>query len=149
IRGTVQDIERACAAYGFHPLSLRLLAGLIVKDKRQPLDIRGAERYAQKVSADAVQRQHHVLEQSYAGLAPEGKALLSRLACFRSSVTYDTLAEITKDDPLAARLDETLDDLATRGLIHQSPITNHQLPITNYQLLLIFIPSSAATPTTA
>lgn len=129
IRGTVQDIERACAAYGFHPLSLRLLAGLIVKDKRQPLDIRAAERYAQKVSADAVQRQHHVLEQSYAGLAPEGKALLGRLACFRSSVTYDTLAEITKDDPLAARLDETLDDLATRGLVHQ---TNH--PISTFDL---------------
>lgn len=122
IRGTDRDIERACAAYGFHPLSLRLLAGLIVKDKRQPLDIRAAERYAQKVSADTVQRQHHVLEQSYAGLVPEGKALLGRLACFRSSVTYDTLAEITKDDPLAARLDETLDDLATRGLVHSATI---------------------------
>jgi len=139
IRGTVQDIERACAAYGFHPLSLRLLAGLIVKDKRQPLDIRAAERYAQKVSADAVQRQHHVLEQSYAGLAPEGRALLGRLACFRSSVTYDTLAEIVKQEnepkpeqgflsgllkkkPLSIDLDKTLDDLTTRGLVHSATI---------------------------
>ena len=117
IRGARAEIERACAAYGFHPLSLRLLAGLIVTDKRQPREIAAAERYAQKVSADAVQRQHHVLEQSYAGLAPASQTLLGKLACFRSSVTYDTLAEITKDDPLAARLDETLDDLTTRGLV--------------------------------
>jgi tetratricopeptide (TPR) repeat protein len=136
VRGTDQDIERACAAYGFHPLSLRLLAGLIVKDKRQPLDIRAAERYAQKVSADAKQRQHHVLEQSYAGLAPAGKALLGRLACFRSSVTYDTLAEITKDDPLAARLDETLDDLATRGLVHCSLVSKPDSLIPNSQSLI-------------
>lgn len=122
IHGARAEIERTCAAYGFHPLSLRLLAGLIVTDKRQPLEIAAAERYAQKVSADAVQRQHHVLEQSYAGLAPASKALLGRLACFRSSVTYDTLAEITKDDPLAARLDETLDDLTTRGLVHSATI---------------------------
>lgn len=122
IRGSRADIERACAAYGFHPLSLRLLAGLIVTDKRQPLEITAAERYAKKVSADAVQRQHHVLEQSYAGLAPASQTLLGRLACFRSSVTYDTLAEITKDDPLAAHLDETLDDLTTRGLVHSATI---------------------------
>lgn len=127
IRGGRTEIERACAAYGFHPLSLRLLAGLIVKDKRQPLDIAAAGRYERAVSEDLKQRQHHVLEQSYAGLAPESKALLGRLACFRSSVTYDTLAAITKDNPLAARLDETLDDLAARGLVHQTnhPISNH------------------------
>ena len=127
IRGGRQEIERACAAYGFHPLSLRLLAGLIVKDKRQPLDIAAAGRYERAVSEDVKQRQHHVLEQSYAGLAPESKALLGRIACFRSSVTYDTLAAITKDDPLAARLDEALDDLAARGLVHQTnqPISNH------------------------
>jgi tetratricopeptide (TPR) repeat protein len=144
IRGRRTEIERACAAYGFHPLSLRLLAGLIVKDKRQPLDIAAAGRYERAVSEDVKQRQHHVLEQSYAGLAPESKALLGRIACFRSSVTYDTLAAIVKQEteskpeqgflsglfkkkPLSINLEKTLDDLATRGLVHQTnhPISNH------------------------
>jgi hypothetical protein len=139
IRGGRKEIERACAAYGFHPLSLRLLAGLIVKDKRQPLDIAAAGRYERAVSEDVKQRQHHVLEQSYAGLAPESKALLGRIACFRSSVTYDTLAAIVKQEnepkpeqgflaglfkkkPLSIDLDKTLDDLVTRGLVHCATI---------------------------
>jgi len=37
-------IEEACAPYGYHPLSLRLLAGLIVGDFQQPGDIAAAKR---------------------------------------------------------------------------------------------------------
>jgi hypothetical protein len=35
-RGTHAEIETACAAYGYHPLSLRLLAGLVAKDPQLP-----------------------------------------------------------------------------------------------------------------
>ena len=35
IRGTHTEI-RPCAPYGYHPLSLRLLAGVIVRDFQQP-----------------------------------------------------------------------------------------------------------------
>ena len=59
IRGTHTEIETACAPYGYHPLSLRLLAGLIVGDFQQPGDIAAAKRL--DVSGDLVQRQHHVL----------------------------------------------------------------------------------------
>ncbi len=44
IRGGRGEIEAACAPYGYHPLSLRLLAGLVANDLRQPGDIAAARR---------------------------------------------------------------------------------------------------------
>src|SRR5262249_53179497 len=87
IRGTPTEIEAACAPYGCHPLSLRLLAGLIVSDFAQPGDIAAARRL--DVNGDLVQRQHHVLETAYDSLAPARRELLGRIACFRSPVAYD------------------------------------------------------------
>jgi len=148
IRGTHTEIETQCAPYGYHPLSLRLLAGLVLKDNRQAGDIACASRYADKVSADLKQRQRHVLEQAYEALTPALKTLLGRLACFRSSMTYEAIEAIhgrgdasgmseSSSSSMAGRpddLDESLDELLTRGLLHRS--TNPQFPnsqITNYQ----------------
>lgn len=82
IRGTHTEIETACTQYSYHPLSLRLLAGLIVGDFQQPGDIAAAQRL--DVSGDLIQRQHHVLATAYDSLAPSRQALLGRIACFRS-----------------------------------------------------------------
>jgi len=133
IRGTRAEIEAACGRYGYHPLSLRLLAGLIVSDFRQPGDIAVAQRL--DVSGDLIQRRHHVLEQSYESLTPARQLLLSRIACFRGAVGYDALEAIAgRGDALragkAARrkgkavhrpyeaTDADLRDLITRGLLH-------------------------------
>ncbi len=94
IRGTHTEIETACEPYGFHPLSLRLLAGLIVGDFQQPGDIAAAKRL--DVSGDLVQRQHHVLETAYDSLTPTRQALLGRIACFRSPVKYEALKAIAE-----------------------------------------------------
>ncbi len=118
IRGTHTEIEAACAPYGYHPLSLRLLAGLILGDFQQPGDIAAAKRL--DVSGDLVQRQHHVLETAYDRLAPARRALLSRIACFRSPVAYaalQALAEAGSPTPL----DTDLHDLVARGLLHHDP----------------------------
>ena len=77
-------------AHGYHPLSLRLLAGMIVNDLRQPGDIAAARRL--DVSGDLIQHQHHVLEQAYASLTADRHRLLSRFACFRGPVAYEALA---------------------------------------------------------
>jgi len=45
IEGTRAEIRDACAPHGYHPLALRLLAGLIVKDHRKPRDISVASRH--------------------------------------------------------------------------------------------------------
>ncbi len=137
IRGTHTEIETACAPYGHHPLSLRLLAGLIVGDFQQPGDIAAAKRL--DVSGDLIQRQHHVLEMAYDSLAPSRQALLGRIACFRSPVSYETLRAIELSgkalaagsdsngvsEPAASalplspsNLDADLRDLVARGLVH-------------------------------
>jgi hypothetical protein len=45
IRGTRAEIEAACEPYGYHALSLRLLSGVIAKDKRSSRDIIVADKY--------------------------------------------------------------------------------------------------------
>ncbi|MEO1211585.1 MAG: TIR domain-containing protein [Cyanobacteria bacterium J06638_20] len=96
IPGNRGEIEQACRDYGFHPLSLRLLAGLVLKDLRNPGDIQAAHR--QDLTGSLVQRQHHVLEQSYDSLSLEGRQLLSRIACFRSPVAFEVLEALAQSE---------------------------------------------------
>jgi tetratricopeptide (TPR) repeat protein len=116
IRGTRAEIDQACRPYGYHPLSLRLLAGLIVGDFQQPGDIAAAKRL--DVSGDLVQRQHHVLEAAYDSLTPDRKTLLSRIACFRSPVAYEALKALAQSPGNGTGLDADLRDLVSRGLLH-------------------------------
>lgn len=117
IRGTRAEINAACAPYGYHPLSLRLLAGMIVSDLRQPRDIAAASHI--DVSGDLVQRQHHVLEAAYDSLSVRRRVLLGRIACFRTPMKYEALLAIEKEDPVVAvSLDADLHDLVVRGLLH-------------------------------
>ena len=113
IRGARAELETAAAPYGYHPLSLALLAGLVVNDPIRPGDIAAARQY--DVSGDLVQRQHHVLEQAYAALTPAQQRLLSRIACFRGPVDPAAIAAIAEDD-VDVRAD--LRALVHRGLLH-------------------------------
>ena len=117
IRGTHTEIEAACEPYGYHPLSLNLLAGLIVGDLEQPGDIAVAKKL--DVAEDLVARQHHVLEVAYDSLTPERRELLSRIACFRSPMTFDALKALaeTAGEPFKT-LESDLRDLVARGLLH-------------------------------
>lgn len=140
IRGGRAEIEAACEPYGYHPLSLRLLAGLIVGDLQKPGDITAAQRL--DVSGDLVQRQHHVLELAYTALGTTRQKLLSRIACFRSPVSYDALkafGDMESRDPNRpavggegesiqrlgeSSLDADLRDIIVRGLLHRDIGTN-------------------------
>jgi tetratricopeptide (TPR) repeat protein len=97
IRGGRAEIEAACAPYGYHPLSLRLLAGLVAADPQQPGDIAAARRL--DVAGDLVQRRHHVLEQAYESLTAGRRRLLSQIACFRGPVGYEALAALAASPP--------------------------------------------------
>lgn len=132
IRGTHTEIIAACEPYGYHPLSLRLLAGLIVEDFQQPGDIATAKRL--DVSGDLVQRQNHVLKVAYDSLTPRRQALLGRIACFRSPVKYEALQALAdagerrlqpvstppdkRPEGRVPQLDTDLHDLVARGLLH-------------------------------
>jgi tetratricopeptide (TPR) repeat protein len=104
-------------SYGNHPLSLAILAGWIAEDLRQPGDIAAAQRLT--ITNDLVQNQHHVLEAAYQSLSLPRRVLLSRIACFRSAVEYDTLHALAEQTDTAATLDADLRDLRARGLLQQ------------------------------
>jgi len=122
VRGSRAEIEAACAPYGYHPLSLRLLAGLIVGDLQQPGDIAAAKRL--DVSGDLVQRQHHVLEHAYASLTPARQNFLSRIACFRGAVSYEALQKTCEVSETSQVFEADLRDLLARGLLHRDEKTN-------------------------
>ncbi|MEM9665253.1 MAG: hypothetical protein AAF970_09980, partial [Bacteroidota bacterium] len=110
------EIERACEPYGYHPLSLSLLAGLIVGDYEQPGDVAVAKRL--DVMGDLVQRKHHVLEVAYDRLRPARRTFLSRIACYRSPVAYEALKALRETvEGSAAVLRADLRDLIARGLL--------------------------------
>jgi tetratricopeptide (TPR) repeat protein len=113
IKGTHAEIEATCAPYGYHPLSLRLLAGRIAKDFENPYDIVVAQKL--KIDGDIVQQKHHVLEVSYNSLPSREQKLLSTIACFRSPVEHSTLESIAENKD---SLDTDLRDLIDRGLLH-------------------------------
>jgi tetratricopeptide (TPR) repeat protein len=121
-KGIPSEIADACAAYGYHPLSLRLLSGMIANDARTPGDIAAAPRH--DVHDDIIQRQHHVLEQSYNALLKRERALLSRIAAFRSRMTYDALL-IFNEHGDEASFAAALEDLRVRGLL-QRDIKNNR-----------------------
>ena len=140
IAGNRGEIEQACRNYGFHPLSLRLLAGYIAQDFEHPGDICAAASL--DVTGDLVQRRNHVLERSYENLTEAGRRLLGRIACFRSPVAYGVLEAIKRGDadaddaeipsrghssamplrPLRP-LQASLRDLINRGLLQQDTRT--------------------------
>ncbi|MEZ4616793.1 MAG: hypothetical protein R2867_14995 [Caldilineaceae bacterium] len=121
IRGNRAELEGAGAPYGYHPLSLRLLAGLVQNDFILPGDIAAAQRL--NIHDDLVQQQHHVLEHAYRTLTPARRQLLSHIACLRFGVEYGALQALAAetDNP---NLDTDLRDLLARGLVQRDGQTN-------------------------
>jgi len=114
VRGTRAEIVAACQPYGFHPLALRLLSGMILRDPEQPGDVAAAAGYSPL--PHLVSREHHVLALAYDALSPEQRELLSRLAAFRSPVAYEVAAMLS---PFKGKRDLGLafQELADRGLV--------------------------------
>jgi len=129
IRGTRAEIESACEPYGYHPLSLRILAGLIADDRETPGDIAVANQL--DITDDVIANKHHVLEVAYNTLSQEQQKLLSTIACFRAPTIYDALKSITSASPSPTGegaggevLNQNLKTLENRGLLHWDRKTN-------------------------
>ena len=115
IKGTRAEKEEACRPYGYHPFSLRLLAGLIVKDKQDPRDIRAAKRHPIVPELKGKER-HHILTVSYDTLEKEKQTLLSQMAAFRSPMAYDAIAHLNPYKT-GEEFDVALQELIDRGLL--------------------------------
>ena len=111
IKATRAEVIEACAAYGYHPLSLSLLVGLINADHERRGDIAAVKNL--EIFADVKARRHHVLERAYGSLAPERRDLLSKISCFRGSMEYGVLKKVFPSPDL----DKALLDLRKRGLL--------------------------------
>ena len=111
IKATRAEIIEVCAAYGYHPLSLSLLVGLINEDHEQRGDIAAVKNL--EIFEDVRARRHHVLERAYESLAPERMDLLSKISCFRGSMEYAVLKKVFPSPDL----DKALLDLRKRGLL--------------------------------
>jgi tetratricopeptide (TPR) repeat protein len=114
VRGTRAEIQAACAPYGYHPLALRLLAGMIVHDPARPGEVSLAAEYSPL--PDLVPREHHILALAYAALRPPLRELLSRLAAFRSPVQYEAVKAISLFED-ERELKAALRELVERGLL--------------------------------
>jgi tetratricopeptide (TPR) repeat protein len=98
-KGTRAEIQAACAPYGYLPLALRLLGGLVAEDPARPGDVAVATEY--EISDDLRGREHHhILERAYDALDPPARELLSRIAAFRSPVGYRVLQALFAPSPL-------------------------------------------------
>jgi tetratricopeptide (TPR) repeat protein len=129
IKATRAEVIGTCAAYGYHPLSLSLLVGLINEDHERRGDIEAVKNM--EIFADVKARRHHVLERAYRSLAPERRDLLSKMSCFRGSMEYDTIKKVFASKPSgnfltklfksqadkSFDLDKALFDLRKRGLL--------------------------------
>ncbi|TFH63902.1 MAG: tetratricopeptide repeat protein [Candidatus Zixiibacteriota bacterium] len=122
IKGTHTEIEAACDAYGYHPLSLRLLSGMIRKDPRHACDIAAWTRH--NPLPDEKQREHHILELAYHALDKKKQKLISELAAFRNPMTYESMAIFQRDFGDQQEFDAALIDLVDRGLLLREPTTN-------------------------
>ncbi|NIM06159.1 MAG: hypothetical protein GTN65_11230 [Armatimonadetes bacterium] len=115
VKGTRAEIQDVCEPYGYNPLALRLLAGLIAKDMRSPGDIQVAGRYPVLPELKG-KEQHHILQVAYDTLDEDERGLLSRIAAFRSPMTYEAVS-IFSTYKSEKEFDAALEELTNRGLL--------------------------------
>lgn len=96
VRGSRIQIDEICAASGYHPLSLALLAGIISNHPQQPGDITTA--YHLERHGDQEQRLQLLLQQAFAMLSPACQHLLARIACFRHAISHTVLKTLNRKD---------------------------------------------------
>jgi tetratricopeptide (TPR) repeat protein len=114
VKGTRAEIQAVCEPCGYHPLTLRLLAGMIAKDPVRPGDVAAVDYY--DLIDDVVPQERQVLALAYDALSPSLQELLSRLAASRTPVEYEVAAMLS---PFEGRrkLGLAFGELADRGLI--------------------------------
>jgi tetratricopeptide (TPR) repeat protein len=114
VKGTRAEIEEVCRAYGFHPLSLRLLSGMIIRDLRYHCDIKAWTRH--NPLPKLVPKEHNILELAYNSLDEKKQRLISRISAFRSPMSYDAVA-IFNDFGSEEEFNDALLELMDRGLL--------------------------------
>jgi tetratricopeptide (TPR) repeat protein len=90
VKGTRAEIEEVCRVYGFHPLSLRLLSGMIVRDLRYNCDIKAWTKH--NPLPKLIPKEHNILELAYNSLGEKKQKFISKVSAFRTPMDYDAVA---------------------------------------------------------
>jgi tetratricopeptide (TPR) repeat protein len=114
VSGTRSDIEHACKRYAYHPLSLRILTGLIRLDRKSPGDVRVSNRYS--VGPKLKPKEHHILNVAFRSLSAPNRLLLGAIASFRDAADYSAIStlNIYRSE---RNLDFALNELIERDLL--------------------------------
>jgi len=121
VKGTRAEIENACDPFGYHPLSLRLLSGMIVKDPKFPRDIVAWTRH--NPLPELKGKEHNILELSYNSLDPQKQTLISKISAFRNPMEYESV-KIFNEFKTEKEFDDSLIELKNRGLLLRDDKTN-------------------------
>ncbi len=121
VKGTRAEIEDVCSAYGFHPLSLRLLSGMIVHDMKYGDDVKVWTKY--NPLPELVPKEHHILELAYNSLDEKNQAFISRVSAFRTPMDYDAIS-IFNDFDSEDKFNEVLIELVDRGMLFRDEKSN-------------------------
>ena len=121
VKGTRAEIEELCAAYGFHPLSLRLLSGMIVRDMKYGGDIKAWTKY--NPLSKLVPKEHHILELAYNSLDGKNQAFISNVSAFRTPMDYDAIS-IFNDFGSEEKFNDVLIELVERGMLFRAEKSN-------------------------
>lgn len=130
IQANQAEIKRLGQVTGYHPLTLNLVAGLIIKDSQHSMDIRVANDWL--TSSNVQNEIDHILRLSFQALKQSEQKLLSVIAAFRSPIDYATILAVSPFDEGQLRL--ALVELRERGLLEFDPKTrlHHLHPIVRH-----------------
>jgi len=123
-----REFERVFSLYGRHPLGLKLLAGLVVKDLETPGDLRALRKYnliANLRDKVGDHQRHHILEHAYRSLPASSRGLLERLSLYRVLIDYPKLRVFEEQFPLS----DAVKDLEARGFVERTRSTFDMHPI--------------------
>jgi tetratricopeptide (TPR) repeat protein len=115
VKGTRAEIEMACDSVGYHPLSLRLLSGMIVHDPKNPGDIQEWLKY-NLIPELKGKEGHNILELAYNSLDEKKQRFISRLSAFRNPMDYDAVS-IFNLFGSEEKFNEVLIELEERGML--------------------------------
>jgi len=121
VKGTRSEIEGACDPFGYHPLCLRLLSGMIVRDPKYAGDVTAWTKH--NPLKKLKQKEHHILKLAYDSLEPQKQTLVSKLSAFRNPMTYDSVS-IFKESETQQEFDNALIELVDRSLLLRDADSN-------------------------
>jgi len=121
VKGTRAEIENAGDPFGYHPLCLRLLSGMIIKDPKFMGDVNAWTK--QDPLSGLTPREHPILELAYNSLDQKKKTLISKLSAFRNPMDYQTLS-ILNEFTSQEKFDNALNELLDRGMLLCDDKTN-------------------------